>query len=87
MGGDEFVVLLPHIETDHDAERVAERIRTALARPFLIDTHTLLISASIGIGIFPDDGNDHESLIKSADDAMYRAKDSGRDQLIFASGP
>ncbi|TXH43269.1 MAG: diguanylate cyclase [Burkholderiaceae bacterium] len=85
IGGDEFVVLLPCIDDRTDAELVASRIRTTLAQPFAIDGHELSISASIGIGIFPEHGADDVSLMKSADDAMYRAKDIGRDQLVFAS--
>ena len=84
VGGDEFVVLLPHIDDRTDAELVAGRIRAALAQPFSIDGRELSISASIGIGIFPEHGADDVSLMKSADDAMYRAKDIGRDQLVFA---
>ena len=84
VGGDEFVVLLPHIDSHLDARLVAERIRAALACPFTIDGHALHISASIGIGIFPEHGSDDVVLMKSADDAMYRAKDIGRDRLIFA---
>ena len=84
IGGDEFVVLLPHIDDRTDAELVAGRIRAALAQPFAIDGRELSISASIGIGIFPEHGADDVSLMKSADDAMYRAKDIGRDQLVFA---
>ncbi|WP_374244115.1 diguanylate cyclase domain-containing protein [Zoogloea sp.] len=84
IGGDEFVVLLPHIDDRADAEPVADRIRAALVQPFAIDGHTLQISASIGIGIFPEHGGDDVSLMKSADDAMYRAKSLGRDRLKFA---
>jgi len=84
VGGDEFVVLLPHIDSHLDARLVAERIRATLACPFTIDGHVLRISASIGIGIFPEHGSDDVVLMKSADDAMYRAKDIGRDRLIFA---
>ena len=57
---------------------------SASAPRFLIDSHALAISASIGIGIFPEHGSDDVTLIKSADDAMYRAKDAGRDRLVFA---
>ena len=84
VGGDEFVVLLPRIDSHLDARLVAERIRAALACPFAIDGHLLRISASIGIGIFPEQGGDDVSLMKSADDAMYHAKDLGRDRLVFA---
>jgi diguanylate cyclase (GGDEF)-like protein len=84
VGGDEFVVLLPHIDVPIDAQLVAERIRATLAHPFTIGPHVLRISASIGIGIFPEQGGDDVSLMKSADDAMYHAKDLGRDRLVFA---
>lgn len=84
LGGDEFVVLLPHIADHRDAELVGSRIRAAIAEPFAIAGHTLRISASIGIGVFPHNGSDEVSLMKSADDAMYRAKDIGRDRLVFA---
>ena len=85
MGGDEFVVLLPHIDSHADARLVAERIRSAIALPFTIDQYNLAISASIGIGIYPDDASTPESLTICADDAMYRAKDAGRNRLVFAS--
>ncbi|WP_079435393.1 diguanylate cyclase [Zoogloea sp. LCSB751] len=84
MGGDEFVVLLPHIDVPLDARRVAERILSALSHPFEVDGLQLQISASIGIGLFPDHGDDDVSLMKSADNAMYRAKDEGRACLVFA---
>ncbi|WP_374487040.1 diguanylate cyclase domain-containing protein [Zoogloea sp.] len=85
MGGDEFVVLLPHIDAPVDARRVAERILSALSHPFEVDGLQLQISASIGIGLFPEHGEDDVSLMKSADNAMYRAKDMGRACLVFAS--
>lgn len=87
LGGDEFVVLLPHIDSPADAELVAERIRATLVQPFGLDGHELHISASVGIGIYPDHGLDDTALMKSADDAMYRAKDVGGNRLNFASHP
>lgn len=84
LGGDEFVVLLPHIDQRADAERVANRICNALAHPFIIDGHYLSISASVGIGLFPEHGSDEVSLMKSADDAMYRAKEGGRNSVVLA---
>ena len=84
IGGDEFVVLLPHIDTPADARHVAERILSALSHPFEVDGLQLQISASVGIGLFPEHGKDDVSLMKSADDAMYRAKDVGRACLVFA---
>ncbi|MBS0371286.1 MAG: diguanylate cyclase [Proteobacteria bacterium] len=85
MGGDEFVVLLPHIDAPADARQVAERILSALSHPFEVDGLELQISASIGVGLFPDHGTDDVSLMKSADNAMYQAKDVGRACLVFAS--
>lgn len=90
LGGDEFVVLLPTIVTRQDAGIVAEKIRHALARPFDIAGHHLRISASIGVAIYPEDGINETQLSKNADDAMYCAKDSGRDNVQFyrpASSP
>lgn len=84
VGGDEFVVLLPHIDSRDDARQVAERIRASIALPFQIGPHQIDISASIGICIFPEHAGDEVSLMKCADTAMYQAKDAGRDRLFFA---
>ncbi len=81
QGGDEFVVLLPEVESAEDAEVVAEKIRNALDIPFLIDGLELHISSSIGIALFPDDGADEEALSRCADEAMYRAKSEGRNRV------
>lgn len=78
QGGDEFVLLLPSIEHVNDASLCAQKILTAFTLPHLIDQHNLHISVSIGISIYPNDGLDAETLIKSADTAMYHAKESGR---------
>ena len=84
IGGDEFAVLLPQIDDREDAQQVAERIRASIARPFQIGPHTINISASIGICIFPEHAGDEVGLMKCADAAMYKAKEVGRDRLIFA---
>jgi len=81
IGGDEFVVLLPRVEATADAERVAEKIRLALSEVFAIGDLRLHISASIGIAIFPEAGEDEIELAKHADLAMYLAKNGGRNQL------
>jgi diguanylate cyclase len=81
MGGDEFVVLMPELKESDAALGLAEKIRSALHTPFLVDGHTLSISCSLGIAIFPENGDDELSLTKSADDAMYRAKDGGGDSV------
>jgi diguanylate cyclase (GGDEF)-like protein len=83
QGGDEFVVLLSEIEHAEDAAFTAEKMRAAVMAPYSIANHDLHLSASIGISIYPDDGGDAETLIKSADTAMYHAKDSGRNNYQF----
>ncbi len=83
LGGDEFTVLLPNMRRSEDAATVAERIRTALAEPLTLAGHEVLVTPSIGIAIYPDDGDDPESLIKNADTAMYHAKRQGRNQCRF----
>ena len=76
IGGDEFVVLLPEIDSLKDVQWVAGKILESLAQPFLLGEHELAISASIGIALFPEHGDDEVSLNRAADQAMYRAKDS-----------
>jgi diguanylate cyclase (GGDEF)-like protein len=83
QGGDEFVLLLPYIEHAKDAMLSAQKVLAALAPPHHIDGHELHIGASIGISIYPDDGQDAETLIKCADSAMYHAKENGRDNYKF----
>ncbi|MDP2031485.1 MAG: EAL domain-containing protein [Thiobacillus sp.] len=83
QGGDEFVLLLPYIEHAEDAMLSAQKVLAALAPSHHIDGHELHIGASIGISIFPDDGQDAETLIKHADIAMYQAKESGRNNYKF----
>jgi diguanylate cyclase (GGDEF)-like protein len=83
QGGDEFLILLPVIEHAEDAALTAQKMLAALALPHRIDTHELHSSVSIGISIYPDDGQDSETLVKSADTAMYHAKESGRNNYKF----
>jgi len=83
QGGDEFVMLLPFIESAEDATLCAQKMLAALNLSHHIDGHDLHISMSIGISIYPNDGKDAETLIKSADTAMYHAKDNGRDNYKF----
>jgi len=87
IGGDEFVVLLHHVESDDSALAVAEKIRQALDRPFPIDGHALGISASIGVAIYPEHGHDAIELTKNADDAMYCAKNAGRNVVWLYAAP
>ena len=83
QGGDEFVVLLSTIKHPDDAAISAQKILTALTVPHLIGELELHVSVSIGISIYPDDGRDAEALTKSADTAMYHAKENGRDNYKF----
>lgn len=83
QGGDEFVILLTEITQAQDAVAFAEKISLALSAPHRIDSHELHVTVSIGIVTYPDDGMEAETLLKNADAAMYRAKDSGRNTYQF----
>ncbi len=78
IGGDEFAVLLPKIRRSEDAIKMAAKILQALEAPFLVDSHELFMSASIGISIFPIDGQEPDELVKNSATAMARAKKAGR---------
>jgi diguanylate cyclase (GGDEF)-like protein len=78
QGGDEFVVLLPDIVHIKDAVTCAEKVLIALKAPYQIGEHELLLSASIGVAIYPDDAREAEALLRCADLAMYQAKYHGR---------
>jgi diguanylate cyclase (GGDEF)-like protein len=87
IGGDEFVVLLPAIETKQDASKVGAKILYTLNQPFALAGHVLGISGSIGVAVYPEHGKDEKLLVKSADIAMYHAKKNGRNNVkIFQSG-
>ena len=83
LGGDEFTVLLGRIANTQDAAKVAQRILDSLAEPIDVDGHELFVSASIGIAVYPFDGEETETLIKNADAAMYHAKSNGRSRYHF----
>jgi diguanylate cyclase (GGDEF)-like protein len=85
MGGDEFTVLLPEIESATQAGTVANNIVVALAEPFVLLGEKFRVTASVGISIFPIDGDEEQTLMKNADIAMYDAKDSGRNAFRFFS--
>jgi diguanylate cyclase (GGDEF)-like protein len=78
LGGDEFVLLLPAVSQTSDATLVAEKIIASLAEPIVVCGHQFAITPSIGISSYPTHGTDAETLLKNADIAMYRAKESGR---------
>jgi diguanylate cyclase (GGDEF)-like protein/PAS domain S-box-containing protein len=83
QGGDEFVILLPEIEHPEDVIHIAEKMLAAIAVPHIIDSHVLHVSLSIGISIYPDDGDDVTAIIQNADAAMYHAKANGRNNFQF----
>jgi diguanylate cyclase (GGDEF)-like protein/PAS domain S-box-containing protein len=85
VGGDEFTFLVPDIDRAADVARIAQKILDAVARPLEIDGHRLFITTSIGISLFPADGEEAEALLTSADIAMYRAKDQGRNGFQLSS--
>jgi diguanylate cyclase (GGDEF)-like protein/PAS domain S-box-containing protein len=83
QGGDEFVVLLSEAEQWEDAAIVATRMLESVAEPHAIDQHELHVTTSIGVSVYPDDGQDSETLIRNADTAMYQAKENGRQSFQF----
>ncbi len=85
FGGDEFVLVLPKVEHHRDAEFIANKILKELKRPFVIDQHELYVSGSIGIAIYPEAGETRDTLIQSADIAMYRVKERGKNGFEFFS--
>lgn len=78
FGGDEFVLIFPDMEVIEEAIQVVQKIIDRFNKPFLIDTHQLVVTTSIGIAVYPNDGMDEEILMKNADIAMYQAKQAGR---------
>src|SRR5207244_6078393 len=78
LGGDEFTIILAELRHPEDAAGVAEKIIRAVQAPMSIGGTNIEVSASIGIALYPEDGADPETLLRNADSAMYRAKESGR---------
>ena len=83
FGGDEFVLIFPDMEVIEEAIQVVQKIIDRFNKPFLIDTHQLVVTTSIGIAVYPKDGMDEEILMKNADIAMYQAKQAGRARYQF----
>jgi len=79
LGGDEFIFIVSELRQKEDAAVVAEQLLDVFKEPIQVDEHDLHVSASIGMAIFPEDGDESTSLMKSADVALYRAKELGRD--------
>jgi diguanylate cyclase (GGDEF)-like protein/PAS domain S-box-containing protein len=83
IGGDEFVVVLPEVKRSSDVAQVAQKVIEQLSMPVAVDGRELIVTASIGIAVFPDDGAEAETLIRNADAAMYHAKELGRANYQF----
>src|SRR5690606_14210318 len=82
LGGDEFVLLLDPCTPD-DASSIAQQLIEHLSTPYTVDEHILHISASIGIALYPTDGNNEHDLMVNADTAMYHAKEQGKNGFRF----
>lgn len=85
-GGDEFLVLLAELSNPADAAAIATKMIAALAEPIFVAGSVLTISASVGIAVYPEDGEHASTLIANADAAMYRAKKSGHGRFVFYQG-
>lgn len=83
QGGDEFLIVLPGVGDTDSISVIADKILGKVAEPFTIHGHALTLSASMGIAIYPGDGNDFDTLLKKADTAMYHAKEAGRNTYRF----
>ena len=85
FGGDEFAILLDDIDSDSHISSLAQKLLDTLSMPFKINKQELFVTASIGVSIFPNDGDDSDTLLRNADVAMYRAKDMGKNNYQFYS--
>lgn len=83
LGGDEFALLLTDITSLQDAARIARRTLAVLSEPYLLDQQEIFITASVGITVYPHDGDNVETLLKNADTAMYHAKAEGRNNYQY----
>jgi diguanylate cyclase (GGDEF)-like protein len=83
IGGDEFIILLPEVDTGDNVMKVAEKVRSAFRAPIDVDGFSLATSASIGVAVFPDNGQNASDLMNNADVAMYAAKSNGRNTIVM----
>jgi diguanylate cyclase (GGDEF)-like protein/PAS domain S-box-containing protein len=85
LGGDEFTMSVSNLRSKDEARIVAEKISAALERPFLLDGRDIYITGSLGIAMYPEDGDGYDLLLRKADIAMYRAKEHGRNRYVFSA--
>lgn len=83
QGGDEFILLLPGLQDEDGLPMIAEKLIQRIGEPISFEGQTLRVGASIGVSIYPDDGEDRERLIQMADRALYQAKESGRNRFVL----
>ena len=83
LGGDEFILLVEHLGDAQEASMVAQKLVDAFVQPFTVEVHELYLSCSVGISVFPMDGENATILVRNADMAMYRAKEQGRNNFQF----
>ena len=84
-GGDEFVIAAPEVQNPEEVARMGEKLLDVIGAPYLVDNLALYVTPSIGISLYPDDGQDIDTLMRVADHAMYQAKAAGRNAMFFAS--
>jgi diguanylate cyclase (GGDEF)-like protein/PAS domain S-box-containing protein len=87
IGGDEFVALIEHFDKKEDIERSAINIIKAFKAPFQIDDNSLFITVSVGVSFYPEHGIEVDTLLKNADIAVYKAKEGGRNRIVFYNEP
>ena len=85
LGGDEFVIVLDEIAQSQDITIIAKKITDTLSEPFYVNEHSITVGASIGIALWPDDGDSPEMMVKAADHAMYQAKQQGGNSFCFST--
>jgi|GEM_PF-1606278 len=85
LGGDEFIIVLNHLQSQSDAATISENIIKYISTPLTLNHQTVKVGISIGISLYPSDANDSETLLKYADDAMYLAKKNGKGRYEFYS--
>ncbi len=83
FGGDEFMVIMPDLDADAHLDVITEQVLESFTRPFTLAGHEIVVTASIGLTLYPDDGEDPHMLFRNADAAMYHAKDEGRNTYRF----
>jgi diguanylate cyclase (GGDEF)-like protein/PAS domain S-box-containing protein len=83
LGSDEFAVMLPDLSDYAEAERMARSIQTSLAQPFRLDEHEIVVTASVGIALYPQDGTDSGSVMQRSNTAMARSKELGGNAIVF----